>query len=82
MPDMPKVDEFIDQMNSDISKLLAEEGIEETYEARIEVMNDFLDDFNKDFVDTFINRSIRMMFEFFVENLTRESQGLEPIPFQ
>jgi FKBP-type peptidyl-prolyl cis-trans isomerase (trigger factor) len=83
MPADDQLQSFIDQMNSDISEMLKIEEREDTLENRLEIMNDFLDDFKKqDLPDSFINRTIMLMFEFFAENMTRQSQGLEPIPFQ
>ena len=83
MADNDQLQSFIDQMNSDISEMLKIEGMEDTLENRLEIMNDFLDDFKgQSLPDSFTNRFILMMFEFFVENMTRQSQGLELIPFQ
>ena len=76
------LNDFIEHMNSDVKKLLEIEELEDTLENRAEIIQDFLNEFNENESDSFINRSIRLMFEFFIENLTRESQGLEPIPFQ
>lgn len=83
MPDNDQLQSFIKEMNSDISEMLKIEEMEDTLENRLGIMNDFFDEVkSQDLPDTFINRTILLMFEFFIENMTRESQGLEPIPFQ
>lgn len=82
MPDLNAVQVLIEQINSDLTAAMREEGLEDNSENRSRLLQEFVDDMKKDLPDTFLNRTMLMMFEFFIENLKREAEGLEPIPFQ
>ena len=82
MPDLNAVQVLIEQINSDLTTAMREEGLEDNFENRSRLLQEFVDDMKKDLPDTFLNRTMLMMFEFFIENLKREAEGLEPIPFQ
>ena len=81
MPDLTAIQDLAETINANLTEVMRNEGVEDNFENRARLLQEFLDDMKKELPDTFTNRTMTAMFAFFIENLNREAEGLEPIPF-
>ena len=81
MPNLTAMQNRAATRNANLTEAMRNEGVEDNFENRARLLQEFLDHMKKELPDTFTNRTMTAMFAFFIENLNREAEGLEPIPF-